>query len=112
MAKRKVELEWNVLIYDRINDTISPCNILWRYNEDIYKEYKKGKIKNIQDLRNFLKTEFMYRYWSKYEYEIAVGGLNSKYPKEFDKVDAWTQISMNFDRIIEYINWKMQLDLK
>ncbi len=112
MAKRKVDLEWNVLLFDINTDKIKFYNILYGYNEDIYKEFKKGKINNIEELKNFLTIIFMHQYWSRYEYEIAVGRLYSKYPEEFVKIDVWEQISMNLDRIAEYINWKMQLNLK
>ena len=81
-------------------------------NEEIYNEYKKGKIKTLENLKQYLKIILQRQYWSRCEYEIAVGGLSSKYPDEFEKIDAFRQIEMNLDRITEYVNWKMQLNLK
>lgn len=112
MAKRKVDLEWNVILVDLNSRKIKNYNVLYSYNEDIYKEYTKGKIKTLEELKNYLKLTLQRQYWARFEYEIAVGGLSSKYPEEYEKIDAFRQISMNLDRITEYVNWKMQLNLK
>lgn len=111
MAKRKVDLEWNVILADLNSRKIKNYNVLYSYNEDIYKEYTKGKIKTLEELKNYLKLTLQRQYWCRYEYEIAVGGLSSKYPEEYEKIDAFRQIEMNLDRITEYVNWKMQLKL-
>lgn len=111
MAKRKVDLEWNVILADSNSRQIKNYNVLYSYNEDIYKEYTKGKIKTLEELKKYLKLTLQRQYWARYEYEIAVGGLSSKYPDEFEKIDAFRQIEMNLDRITEYVNWKMQLKL-
>ena len=112
MAKRKVDLEWNVILADLNSRKIKNYNVLYSYNEDIYKEYTKGRIKTLEELKNYLKLTLQRQYWCRYEYEIAVGGLSSKYPEEYEKIDAFRQIEMNLDRITEYVNWKMQLKLK
>lgn len=111
MAKRKVDLEWNVILADLNSRKIKNYNVLYGYNEDIYKEYTKGKIKTLEELKNYLKLTLQRQYWCRYEYEIAVGGLSSKYPEDYEKIDAFRQIEMNLDRITEYVNWKMQLKL-
>lgn len=111
MAKRKVDLEWNVILVDLNDGKIRNYNVLYNYNEEIYNEYKKGKIKTLENLRQYLKLILQRQYWSRCEYEIAVGGLSSKYPEEYEKIDAFRQIEMNLDRITEYVNWKMQLKL-
>lgn len=112
MAKRKVNLEWNVLFFDTSTSKFKFYNVLYGYEKNIYKEFKKGKINSLEELKDFLKLNFIGKYAYRVEYEIAAGGLFSRYPKEFVKIDVWEQIAMNLDRIVEYINWKMQLDLK
>lgn len=52
----------------------------------------------------------MYYYWSRCECEIAVGDLFAKYPDEYEKIDAFRQIEMNLDRMVEYII--RELDIK
>ena len=53
----------------------------------------------------------MYHYWSRSEYEIAVGGLHSKYPENFEKIDAYHQLEMNLDHIVDYINDYLEMNL-
>ena len=53
----------------------------------------------------------MYHYWSRSEYEIAVGGLHSKYPENFEKIDAYYQLEMNLDHIVNYINDYLEMNL-
>lgn len=111
MARKKVDLIWNVLLADINTRRIINYNVLYGYNEDIYKEYKKGKIKTLEELKKYLNSILQRQYWARCEYEIAVGGLSSKYPEDYEKIDAFRQIEMNLDRITEYVNWKMQLKL-
>lgn len=107
---KNANLEWNVLYKDFNSKKIKNYNILGgSFSEDLAKNIKKYKIENKEQLKEYLKRDFMYHYWSKYEYEIAVGGLNASFPDEFEKIDIWRQIEMNFDRIIDYIIDKMRL---
>lgn len=108
MKVKKANLTWNVLCKN--NSKIDSYNILgYSFAEELAKDIKKYKIENRIQLKDHLKKEFMYRYWSKAEFEIMVGGLHSKYPEEFKKIDIWHQIKMNFDHIIDYIILKMDL---
>ena len=59
-------------------------------------------------MKEHLKREFMYRYWSKAECEMGMGGLWSTI-EELEKIDMWYQIEMNFDNVIDYIILKMDL---
>lgn len=113
MKIKNVNLEWNVLYEDFNSKTVKPYNILGgSFVEELAKEIKKCKIENREQLKEYLKRDFMYHYWSKCEFEIAVGGLFAKYPDQFEKIDVWYQIEMNFDHIIDYIINKMRLFTK
>ena len=110
MKIKNIKLEWNVLCRDFGSSQIKIYNILGGlFLEKLAKDIKKHKIKNRDQLKDFLKSEFMYHYWSRSEYEIVIGGLFSKYPDEFEKIDIWRQIEMNFDNLIDYIIREMQL---
>lgn len=110
MKVKNVKLEWYVLHEDFNARQIEPYNILgYSFVEELAAAIKKNKITNREQLKDYLKKEFMYHYWSKTEFEIAVGGLWSKHPDEFEKIDVWYQIEMNFDNIIDYIILKMDL---
>lgn len=110
MKIKNVNLKWNVMRHDFNENKIKPYNILgYSFAEDLAKDIKKEKITNREQLKEYLKKDFMYHYWSKSECEIAVGGLFSKHPDEYEKIDIWYQIEMNFDNIIDYIILKMDL---
>lgn len=110
MKIKNVNLEWNVLYSDFNSSRIKTYNVLGgSFPEKLAKEIKKHKIENREQLKEHLKHDFMYHYWCKSEYEIAVGGLYADYPEKFEKIDIWTQIEMNFDHIIDYIIEEMKL---
>lgn len=110
MKIKNVNLQWNVMMEDSNTRKIKPYNILgYNFAEDLAKAIKKEKITDRKHLKDYLKTEFMYHYWSKSECEIAVGGLFAKHPDEYEKIDVWYQIEMNFDNIVDYIILKMKL---
>lgn len=100
MSSKK--LEWNVFINDFNSDRIINYNVL----DDSYiinslkKELKSKKIVNKEELKEFLRGKLMAKYWSRTEYEILVSGL---FKDKSYKIDAWKQIEINFDRLIEYI---------
>ena len=109
MKVKNVNLEWYVLRWDRDSNKVTKYNILYNLKDTIAKEVRNKRIYDKSILREYLKTEFMYNYWSKSECEMAVGGLSSKYPDEFEKIDMWRQIEPNLDNIVEYVNMKMKL---
>jgi hypothetical protein len=45
----------------------------------------------------------MYTFWSRYEYEIAVGPLSSIDEKICAKVDAYEQLKLNWSHFIRYL---------
>lgn len=54
----------------------------------------------------------MYYYWSKCEAEIAVGGLFIKSIEELEKIDIYSQLQPNLDRITEYVIKEMGFRFK
>ncbi|MDE6946260.1 MAG: hypothetical protein K2P14_03635 [Anaeroplasmataceae bacterium] len=110
MKVKNVNMKWNVLYYDFNARKIKPYNIFgYSFAENLTARIKKDKIVNREGLKEYLKRDFMYHYWSKSECEIAVGGLHSKDIEELEKIDVWYQIEMNFDNIIDYIIREMDL---
>lgn len=99
------KLEWNVLIEDFNTHKINPYNILGTH---FMENFKKEKIESLEDLKEFIDQWARYHYWSRTEYEIMVGGLFAKID-EFKKIDVYYQISMNLDRIVEYVNKELGL---
>ena len=112
MRIKNKKLVWNVLLHDFNSDKIITYNAFGdEFKENLYKEYRKKKINNKLELKEYIKSKMMYHYWSRSEYEIAIGGLHSKYPENFEKIDAYHQLEMNLDHIVDYINDYLEMNL-
>lgn len=111
MRNKTVKLSWYVLVHNFNTNKIEKYNIFGvSFIEDTYKKVKNKKINNYEQLKEHIKNWAMYHYWSKSEFEIAVGGLHSKYPQEYEKIDVYTQIQPNLDIITDYVI--KQMDIK
>ena len=109
MKVKGLDLKWNVLTSDTNNKEIKPYNVIRQDLIDgIVKKYRKKELKNIAELREYIKNWAFYHYASKSEYEIMVGDL---FARHTEKVDAYAQILMNLDRLTEYITREMRLFL-
>ena len=109
MKIKNVNLQWYVLEWDVNNKKIKPINILAGITEDLVREIKSGRVHNKSILREYLKTVFVYYYWSKAEHEMIVSDL---FGKNQEKIDVWKQIEPNLDLIVDYVNIKYDLKLK
>lgn len=109
MKVKNVNLEWYVLRWDFNTKKVINYNILQYRKEDIANEVRRKSIHNKSILREYLKTVFIYDYWSKTEYEFYISDLHGN---DYEKIDIWRQIEPNLDHIVEYINSKMELRLK
>ena len=112
MKIKNVNLEWYVLEYDSSTREIRPYNVLGRgFIEELHKKIRTKKVTNYEELKDFIDRYFMYHYWSKAEWEIVVGGLFTKEP-DLTKIDAYTQLKMNLDRIVDYVNNELRIGFK
>lgn len=109
MRIKNSNLEWYVLQWDSSKKKVVNSNILINRAEDIAKEVRSGRVQNKSILKEYLKTALMYDYWSKTECEFFVSDLCGM---EYEKVDMWRQIEPNLDKIVDYVNSKMDLQLK
>lgn len=111
MKIKNVNLSWKVLNHDFNNDKIINYDIFWKGSaEEIAKRIKRDKLDNYDKFKESMKTFFMHDFWCRSEYEIMVSGLHTRVEPE--KIDVWRQIEMNFDLILEYIIYKMDIDFK
>lgn len=109
MKVKNVNLEWYVLRWDFNSKKVINYNILQWRKEDIANEVRRKSIYNKSILREYLKTTFMYDYWSKTECEFYISDLHGD---DYEKIDIWRQIEPNLDLIVEYVNSKMELGLE
>lgn len=109
MKVKSVDLEWYVLRWDFNSKKVINYNILQWRKEDIANEVRRKSIYNKSILKEYLKTTFMYDYWSKTECEFYISDLHGD---DYEKIDIWRQIEPNLDLIVEYVNSKMELGLE
>lgn len=98
------EIKYYAMHYDFNAKEIRKTNVI---HEDILKSLqemvKKGKIKDRIQFRECLRSEFMYRYWCKREWEISVGDLYEKDLNQYEEIDVYDQLEANLDVITDYI---------
>lgn len=107
MKIKNSNLTWYVLHHDFNNDKIIKYNVMTGIAEALHKKIKNKEVHNKQTLKEFLIKDFRYHYWCKSEHEIMVSGLHTR--SEAEKIDAWRQLEMNIDQIVEYVNLKCDL---
>lgn len=109
---KKVKLSWNVMLHDFNADKIVKYDVLKNNDylvDRIKKAIKKGEITKYDELKELVTHILRATYWSRTEYEIMVSGIHTR--REPEKLDAWFQLEMNLDNIIEYLINKLKLDI-
>lgn len=117
MKIKNVNLEYWVFYLDMNSHQPKRINILEGMEQDIAKHIRSSKnswrhIKDRLTLKDYLKNEFMYHYWSKSEMEYLVHGFFKKDCEKATKLDVWYQIELNLDMITNYVIDKMQIKFK
>lgn len=94
--------KFNVLYFDFNAKELKPYNII---TEHLIKDFKKRTktLTSTEDKKKVLDDYFMYRYWSRREYELFIGDAFEEDVSKYKKVDIYTQIQMNFDVIYNLI---------
>jgi hypothetical protein len=108
----KIPIEWNVYYYNSNSRKIEIYNVFnhWRFIEYSAKHIKKYK-DDKEGLKEQIRKELMYYYWSKYEREVIVAPFTSD-PKEEEeiKIDVYEQVMLNWDRFFEYF-WEHKKEI-
>lgn len=105
-------LEWYAMKEDTNQRKVVNFNVLYGWEKEIRKARKNRKFKDYESLKEWLNKELMYYYWSKCEAEIIVGGLFSKSISDMEKIDVYSQLKPNLDRITEYVIKEMGFRFK
>ena len=109
----KKDLEWFCMEWDMSTERPCVINVMYAIDiNDLKKRLKNKEIKNYNELRGYLKKEFMYRFWCKCEHEIVVNSWPHRDRSDERKVDVYAQISPNLDRITEYVIRELNLDFE
>lgn len=114
--KTDVKLEWYAFRYDWNSHKLVFTNVLCNMEKEIAEKLKKGAkdnwrpVTDYTSFREWLKSDFMYHYWSKSEHEVIIADLfDNKDDSKWEKHDIWWQLEPNLDRICEYIINKMEI---
>lgn len=106
----KYNLSWYVYRQDSNNGKIEPWDIFehGRFRLDIVELLIAKRLnKNIDkaDFAKDVKSDLMYYFWSKAEYEII---LKNWIGKDCEiKIDVYDQVMLNFDKFIDYL-WRVK----
>ena len=97
-------MEWYVLYYSFNDKKIKRLNIFntVRFSngvEQLLNEYQDNK----EDFINKLTSLCRYCFWSKREYELAVGDLTETDINNLEKIDVFFQIEKNIPLLAYYI---------
>lgn len=98
----KKKLEWNVFYYDFNRRKIDTYNI---FDHGGFVKYVKEAINKYKDKESFaeqLKTELLYYFWSKAEYEVLLSPWIGD-EKAAVKIDVYKQVMLNFDVFLDYV---------
>lgn len=110
MMKKKIELpelEWNVMLYSDIDGCgkMVAFNIFnsHRFHMDIEELFQQKEMLDETTFSRRVESAAMYTFWSRYEYEIAVGPLFKIDEKICAKVDVYEQLKLNWPHLIRYL---------
>ena len=99
--------KFNVITFDINSRKMVPYDVI----EPLVRIYKKltpkKRPKSEKEFKEFIKSECMYYWWSKCEWEIIICGWPFQDVQE--KWDVYKQIMMNFDLIIDTLKEELKL---
>lgn len=96
------EIRWNVFYHNCNSRSIETFNV---FEHGSFREYVKKAAKKYQSKEDFakqLRSEVMYYFWSKCEWEVLVTPWISPRESEKKKVDVCWQIMNNWDVFVDY----------
>lgn len=94
MSKKKIT-PFFVIIDDSNKQEFVTYNVMPYLMECFRKAKKNDKPKSFDEFKEFVKSNSMYMYWSRCEYEIILKAWVSKTKEK--KIDVHTQIMNNID---------------
>ena len=97
-------MKWNVLNYNFNEKKIETFNIFRsaKFSDGI-DELRNQTWNYVEDFIEAVRSEAMYAFWSKAEYEILVGGLFAETDSDLEKISIYDQILPNIEQLARYI---------
>ena len=96
-------LEWNVFRYDINSGNIVVYNIFDNISffEDVEDIFENKDFLDFGTFSNKLNSAAQYTFWSRFQYEISIGGL-SENDKQFKK-DVYDQLLLNWESFATHV---------
>lgn len=96
-----MKFEWNVYYYDFTANEMKPYNVLSGFEKFVRDAQKYTIDKN--EFAAKLKSEMMYHFWSKCEWEIVLTPwIGRKDGRGEKKIDVYDQLRLNWDHFVDY----------
>ena len=105
-------LEWYAYYYNYNDDKIVPFNVF--EHGRFYEDCQKNARKNSKDYDKFceqLRTDAMYYYWSKCEWELVLSPWTPRKERCDIKIDVWDQVKLNWEQFCLYV-WEHGPELR
>jgi hypothetical protein len=97
-------MKWNVYYYDINRKKMHVFNIFEHSSFVRYVKLAIKKHKNKKDFAEQLKSELMYFFWAKSEWEIIISPwVGGDREKDAVKIDVYHQVMNNFDAFLDYV---------
>ena len=94
---------WNVYYYNLNKRQIEIFNIFehWKFNEEVQKDL--SRYRNREEFATRLKSNLVYYFWSKSEWEVLVSPWTSSDEQSVIKIDVCDQVMLNFEAFLDYV---------
>lgn len=96
-------MEWNVYVYNINSKRIETFNVFEHGSFYNYIKRAVEKYKNKDDFKEELKSELMYYFWSKAEWEILISPWVGGDRKDTIKIDVYEQVMINWNIFSDYV---------
>lgn len=93
-------LEWNVFYYNPNTKKLEKTNILYHREKDIAN--LKQKSSDRSEFSEELRSEMMYHYWGRCEWETIITPWPPSAEDKEWKVDVFWQLDLNWRRFVDY----------
>lgn len=104
-------MKWNVFYYDINRKKVDVFNI---FEHSGFVKYVKKAIKEHKNKEEFakqLRSELMYYFWAKAEWEIIISPwVGGDREKDAVKIDVHDQVMLNWDLFVDYV-WDNKKEL-
>lgn len=100
---RKLNLTWNVFLYD--SNTMQPVTYNIFDNHWVYEDTPKllNRCRDEEEFKEEFRKLLAWQFKGRYEYEILVSPVLTSERHKTYKLDVYEQCMLNFDRLTEYV---------